>query len=90
MAVFDADGDWGYLAGTGGGTTSLSTGQRLLALRVFANAADGTFTMDHGGTTFPSVTVRLGTGFVWTPAAKVVATTFTFSASLDYYIEYGV
>ena len=51
-------------------------------------APDGQVSGTPGTTSGNTINVRSGTGVDWTPAGKVVNSTFTFSAALDWFAEY--
>lgn len=88
MGIFIADGKWNYRSTVGGTFVLLST-QRLLALRVFAPATSGSFTIDTPNTTAgEGIKVHANTGFDWTPSGRVLNSTFTFSSHFEWFAEY--
>lgn len=75
-------GDWDYVSGTGGGTEVVVG--RMVGSFFFANAADGTITIDGGST----ITVRAGCGIAINPKGNLLNPTIVMSGSVDYMIEY--
>lgn len=95
MAFYAADGVWNYHSTFGNATTFLiSTNQLLFVARFFANAVDGTVQLSPrqpttlGASTSDQIKVRAGTGFDWTPAAKVTPCVISVTSSIDVFIEF--
>lgn len=77
-------GDWDYIAGTGGGTESI-TG-RMVGSFFFANKFSGTVTIDGGNT----ITIRKNVGISINPKGNLLSPTIVMSSSIDYMIEFVV
>lgn len=82
MAFYYADGPC-YVRSDVGGSLSLNSTERLLALRVFGDASSGNVTVDIATSTAGTQTIPVSSksGFDWTPSGKYVNSTFTFSST---------
>lgn len=82
MGVYYADGPV-VVRSDVGGSLSLTSTQRLVALRVFGDATSGNLLIDIPWSTLGTQTVPVSSksGFDWTPSGKYVNSTFTFSST---------
>lgn len=81
-ALLTPKGVWGYRAGTGGCSLTL-TGKHMLSLSVYANGSDATVTINGGET----ITIRSGMAWGITPQPPLENAVVVVSSSGDYQIE---